>query len=151
MLGMMLRVAGVTGDLPMTVLRLLCSITTIAQTLAQLPALKYVDLGYDQLEGPLDTACGLAATKKLQQLNLMNNCAHGEHPGMHHAAAPDGGDASGLQHADGEHPGVPEQQQPPRLLHGCLPGVKCVHPSAFLHVNLCPWAASAFMLEIGSA
>ena len=66
------------GDL--TMLLVLCSITTIAQTLAQLPALKFVDLGYDQLEGPLDTACGLAATKKLQQLNLMNNALTGNIP-----------------------------------------------------------------------
>ena len=61
-------------------LRLLCSITTIAQTLSQLPALKYVDLGYGELDGALDTACGLAATKKLQQLNLMNNALTGNIP-----------------------------------------------------------------------
>ena len=61
-------------------LRLLCSITTIAHTLSQLPALKYVDLGYGEVEGPLDTACGLAATKKLQQLNLINNALTGSIP-----------------------------------------------------------------------
>lgn len=64
----------------LTMLCLPCSITTIAQTLSQLPALKYLDLGYDQLEGPLDTACGLAATKKLQQLNLMDNALTGNIP-----------------------------------------------------------------------
>ena len=151
MLGMMLRVADVTGDLPLTVLRLLCSITTIAQTLAQLPALKYVDLGYDQLEGPLDTACGLAATKKLQQLNLMNNALTGNIPACITQLP-----QMVEMHLDynmltGSIPAFPSSNSPLVYFTACLPGVKCVHPSAFLHVNLCPWAASAFMLEIGSA
>ena len=64
----------------LTRLCLLRSITTIAQTLSQQPALKYVDLGYDELGGALDTACGLAATKNLQQLNLMNNALTGNIP-----------------------------------------------------------------------
>ena len=62
------------------ILCVLCSITTVANTLSELPALKYVDMGYTQLEGPLDTACGLASTKKLQQLNLMNNALTGSIP-----------------------------------------------------------------------
>lgn len=58
----------------------LCSITRIANTLAQLPALKYLDMGYTELEGPLDSACGLAATRKLAQLNLVSNALSGSIP-----------------------------------------------------------------------
>ncbi len=58
----------------------LCSITQVAKTLATLPKLQYVDLGFDGLEGPLDSACGLAKTKKLASLNLMNNALTGSIP-----------------------------------------------------------------------
>ena len=37
-------------------------------------------MGYAQLEGPQAPACGLASTKKLQQLNLMNNALTGSIP-----------------------------------------------------------------------
>ena len=58
----------------------LCSITTVADTLAKMPALKYVDLGFTELSGALDTACGLASTKQLQQLNVINNALSGSIP-----------------------------------------------------------------------
>lgn len=61
---------------------LLCerSITDVAKTLSALPKLEYVDLGFDSLEGPLDSACGLARTRKLESLNLMNNALSGSIP-----------------------------------------------------------------------
>ena len=43
-------------------------------------ALKYVDLGYTELSGAFDTACGLASTKQLQQLNLISNALSGSIP-----------------------------------------------------------------------
>ena len=49
------------------------SITEIADTLAMLPGLEYLDLGMMELLGPLDSACGLAATRKLESLDLMSN------------------------------------------------------------------------------
>jgi hypothetical protein len=57
-----------------------CSITVIAQTLSKLPALEYLDLGYNGLLGPLDTACGLAATKELESLDFTNNALSGSIP-----------------------------------------------------------------------
>ena len=59
---------------------MLCSITTVAGTLANMTALKYVDLGYTELSGAFDTACGLASTKQLQQLNLISNALSGSIP-----------------------------------------------------------------------
>ena len=56
------------------------SITDVAKTLSALPKLEYVDLGFDSLEGPLDSACGLARTRKLESLNLMNNALSGSIP-----------------------------------------------------------------------
>lgn len=56
------------------------SITQVAKTLSALPKLQYVDLGFDGIEGPLDSACGLAKTKKLASLNLMNNALTGSIP-----------------------------------------------------------------------
>ena len=58
----------------------LSSITQVAKTLSALPKLAYVDLGFDALEGPLDSACGLAKTKKLASLNIMNNALTGSIP-----------------------------------------------------------------------
>ena len=52
---------------------LLRSITEIAETLALLEDVEYVDLGMLQLTGPLDSACGLARTKKLESLDLLSN------------------------------------------------------------------------------
>lgn len=63
------------------------SITEVAQTLAGMPALEYVDLGYNELEGAFDSACGLAATKKLEELSLMNNALSGAHARPWHASA----------------------------------------------------------------
>lgn len=51
----------------------MCSITEIAETLGQLEDMEYVDLGMLQLTGPLDSACGLAATRKLESLDLLSN------------------------------------------------------------------------------
>lgn len=56
------------------------SITQVAKTLSALPNLQYVDLGFDSIEGPLDSACGLAKTKVLASLNLMNNQISGSIP-----------------------------------------------------------------------
>lgn len=52
----------------------------MAKTLKSLPSLAYVDLGFDSLEGALDSACPLASTKKLESLNLMNNGLSGSIP-----------------------------------------------------------------------
>jgi len=52
----------------------------VAKTLSALPSLQYVDLGFDSIEGPLDSACGLAKTKTLASLNLMNNQISGSIP-----------------------------------------------------------------------
>ncbi|CAL8465974.1 g5510 [Coccomyxa elongata] len=60
--------------------RITGNITQVAKTLATLPKLQYVDLGFDGLEGSLDSACGLAKTKKLASLNLMNNALTGSIP-----------------------------------------------------------------------
>ena len=57
-----------------------CSITVVAQTLSKLPALEYLDLSYNGLLGPLDTACGLAATKELESLDFTNNALSGNIP-----------------------------------------------------------------------
>ncbi len=59
---------------------LVCSITQVAKALGALPKLQYVDLGFDGIEGPLDSACNLAKTKKLASLNLMNNALTGSIP-----------------------------------------------------------------------
>ena len=56
------------------------SITQVAKTLSALPKLAHVDLGFDALEGPLDSACGLARTRKMASLNLMNNALSGSVP-----------------------------------------------------------------------
>ena len=63
-----------------TLISVLCSITTVADTLANMAALKYVDLGYTELSGAFDTACGLASTKQLQQLNIIGNALSGSIP-----------------------------------------------------------------------
>lgn len=49
------------------------SITAVAARLGALPSLEYLDLGQNQITGPLDSACDLAATRKLEELGLIAN------------------------------------------------------------------------------
>ncbi|KAK9839237.1 hypothetical protein WJX81_003310 [Elliptochloris bilobata] len=60
--------------------RLIGNISGIATTLASLPELQYVNLGYNMLDGQLDHACNLTSTRRLAQLNLMNNALSGSIP-----------------------------------------------------------------------
>jgi hypothetical protein len=57
-----------------------CSITEVAATLSLLPNLAFVDIGFETLEGPLDSTCALSAAQTLESLNLMGNALSGSIP-----------------------------------------------------------------------
>jgi hypothetical protein len=57
-----------------------CSITDVSLGMATMTELEFVDLSGMMMVGPLDTACGLASTDRLRQLNLAQNALSGEIP-----------------------------------------------------------------------
>eukprot|EP00884_Botryococcus_braunii_P021319 jgi/Botrbrau1/7871/Bobra.9_2s0047.1 len=56
------------------------NITEVSLGLAEMTQLEYLDLSGMMLVGPLDTACGLASTDRLKELNLAQNALSGEIP-----------------------------------------------------------------------